>query len=172
MSPDSNYDWARLLNGFTVVDSFPPESDSVLSKRSSAARLKKKARSVVFKDKLRCTPLELRGTITVGGSSKNFTYVWTKFLAVGGAGQIHLFSEENGEAPDVIVKLLEGANEVCASSRKAVCPADMKCWGGPKNVKETENVWGPKLVQENCPHIVLQRCITPEGGYSCDSKIY
>ena len=44
--PYSNYDWARLLNGFTVVDSCPPlKSDSVLSKKSSdaigASRLQK-----------------------------------------------------------------------------------------------------------------------------------
>ena len=55
--PYSNYDWARLLNGFTVVDSCPPlKSDSVLSKKSSDARLFKAATSRAFNQKLRCTP--------------------------------------------------------------------------------------------------------------------
>ncbi len=173
--PYSNYDWARLLNGFTVVDSCPPlKSDSVLSKKSSDARLFKAATSRAFNQKLRCTPLKLKwsGKLTARGSIENLTYVWTKFLAEGGAGHIHLFSEENGKAPDVVVKLLVGSEEVCASSRKAVCPDNkMDCWKGEKT-DETENVWGPKLAQEECPHILLQRCITPKGGYSYKGKDY
>ena len=190
--PYSNQDWVRLLNGFTVVDSSPlEESESVCSKISSDARLKKKAQSLLsgkdktFKNKLRCTPLKLRwrGQLRVKDPIEELTYVWTKFLAAGGAGHLHLFSEENGKAPDVVVKLLVGKEEVCASSRKAVCPSsNMDCWKDDKDDKDvkmgddedetTENVWGPKLAQADCPHILLQRCITPKDGYDCNSKIY
>ncbi len=161
--PYSNRDWVELLNGFDIVRKAPSKLESVASQIDSDERLKKE--SVLFKKKLACIPLELKCEKKTGQSSLDLTYGWNKFIAKGGGGQIHLFSEEKGGAPDVIVKLLVGKTEVCASSQRAVTPPDDAKTG------DTENVWGSHLIKSACPNIVLQRCITPKAGYKCKNLV-